>query len=136
MEIFTQYFHFQCFFLNRHVSLEKRSDIPQKGFDRIEREKICELSFQRSLIANQKLGQDLWYLININPMEMYCWSIILPSWDRSLSFPETTPIPRDTLKATTNPLYTVHVPVLPINRITFSYLWQPLDHFLINFNFY
>lgn len=102
-----------------------------------EREMIM-LLIQKSLIADQKLrGRAMIrYLININPMEMFIWSIILPSWDRSLSFPETTPIPRDTLKATTNPLiYTVHVPVLPINSTTFPSLWQPLITWSFSYEF-
>lgn len=100
-----------------------------------EREMIM-LLIQKSLTADQLAGQELWYWININPMGMYCWSIILPSWDKSLSFPETTPIPRDTLKATTNPLiYTVHVPVLPINSTTFSSLWQPLITWSFSYEF-
>lgn len=94
-----------------------------------EREMIM-LLIQKSLTADQLAGQEQWNLINI------LWKCFLPSWDKSLSFPETTPIPRDTLKATTNPLiYTVHVPVLPINSTTFPSLWQPLITWSFSYEF-
>lgn len=102
-----------------------------------EREMIM-LLIQKSLTADHLAGQELWYWININPMEMYCWSIILPSWDKSLSFPETTPIPRDTLKATTNPFYILFMYQYFQSTVQLSHLYGnhlSHDHFLMNFNF-